>query len=513
MRKAYLTLLMWTWIGMSTYAQYLSSVESYIEQHKEIAIEEMHRTGIPASIILSQGILASNYGNSELVFKGNNHFNRKCLHQWKGGKLYRNGQLVSECYRIYNNATESFQDHTNYIMNSDWFTGLFQFDVKNYKAWATGLHNAGYDTSNPYYGDQLIQIIEKYQLSQLDAATPYESIVIARQATPPTVSQIIPPISSQVDVVNNRTANPQMQVITNIHEFDFNHRPIENDLINLDRELIRNNPQAVKTMRQRFKQKRKIMVTPLKLYKETSNRIKQEGILQSMSNTGEKKTPANQFFLAARLQYVNPLEIIFPDSVTPNKFLWQLAASRSYQLNEEKEEEGQKYLPLHTLYNLAKITETPVPERASFKHNGTHAVRYDYPVSVKQIAKTYQKSMSKLLDFNDLVQNAYFPAYTNIFLQKKKKKSKNKRHHRVKRGESMWKIAQFYGIQMAELYRRNLLYEGQEPRTEEVLLLRGKATYPPKITTEKSDKKQEYRHKRSDPAGIHYTKRKNQDSL
>ncbi len=507
MRKAYFTFFVWIWIGISTYAQNLNSVERYIEQHKQIAIEEMHRTGIPASITLAQAIVASNYGNNELVSKGNNHFNQKCLHGWRGGKLYRNGQLVSECYRVYNNANESFKDHTSYLMDADWYAALFLIDVKNYQAWAVGLHNAGYDASNPYYGQQLIQLIEDYQLFQLDAATPYESVIIARGTNQPIISPQIqtpslPSYNSQEEVVNNRVS-PHAQVITNIHEFDFNYRPIENDLLNLEKELTRQNPQAEREMMKRFRQTKKIIVTPLKQYNETSNRktSTNKQYLKSLNNSGRQTNSTTnepgQFFLAARLQYVPTIDIIYPDSVTPNKGIWELAAARRET----------DYKPLHTLYNFDNIKEKPLSKKTNFTHNRSKAVRYDYAVSAEQIANTYDKELSKLLNYNDLQETAIFPAYINIYLQKKKKKAKGKRHHRVKKGDSMWKIAQYYGVQLDYLYKRNLLFRGQEPREEEVVLLRGKAVYPPKITSEKSEKKQEYKHKRGDPAGIHYTKK------
>jgi LysM repeat protein len=150
--------------------------QEYIQIYKDIAIEEMHRTGIPASIKLAQGILESNAGRSHLARKGNNHFGIKCGNNWKGGSVlrkdddYRNGRLIKSCFRKYDNAQESFIAHSEFLRDpkkNHRYGFLFQYEPTDYKSWAYGLKKAGYAT-NRKYPKLLIQLIERYDLSKFD---------------------------------------------------------------------------------------------------------------------------------------------------------------------------------------------------------------------------------------------------------------------------------------------------------------------------------------------------------
>lgn len=139
---------------------------AYIEQYKELAIEEMKRSGVPASIKMAQAILESNNGNSRLTRTANNHFGIKC-HNWTGGKVYHDDDAKNECFRKYRNATASYQDHTDFLLRSPRYRFLFSYPVKDYKKWAHGLSKAGYAT-NPNYAKLLIRIIEDNNLHELD---------------------------------------------------------------------------------------------------------------------------------------------------------------------------------------------------------------------------------------------------------------------------------------------------------------------------------------------------------
>lgn len=141
------------------------SAEQYIQQFKDIAINEMKRSGVPASITLAQGILESESGNSELVQKSNNHFGIKCKNTWSGEKVTHDDDENGECFRAYNNAKESYRDHSDFLRNGKRYSGLFELDPVDYAGWARGLKKAGYAT-NPRYADILIKNIEKYDLQQ-----------------------------------------------------------------------------------------------------------------------------------------------------------------------------------------------------------------------------------------------------------------------------------------------------------------------------------------------------------
>jgi LysM repeat protein len=139
----------------------------YIKQYKMLAIEEMERTGIPASIKLAQGMLESNYGNSTLAREANNHFGIKCHHNWKGKKIFHDDDRKNECFRRYKDAYQSYKDHSRFLTTAQRYGFLFDYDRTSYKKWARGLKKAGYATS-PTYASKLINLIERYQLYQFD---------------------------------------------------------------------------------------------------------------------------------------------------------------------------------------------------------------------------------------------------------------------------------------------------------------------------------------------------------
>lgn len=141
---------------------------SYIDQFKDVAIEEMNAIGIPASITLAQGILESGSGNSELAKYANNHFGIKCTSDWKGKGYYKDDDQKNECFRVYKDARESYKDHSAFLKRKR-YSALFQLDKNDYKSWAYGLKDAGYAT-NPQYPTLLINTIEKYELHQYDQA-------------------------------------------------------------------------------------------------------------------------------------------------------------------------------------------------------------------------------------------------------------------------------------------------------------------------------------------------------
>lgn len=142
--------------------------QEYVDQYKGIAIREMQRYGIPASITMAQAILESGAGQSDLARKGNNHFGIKC-HGWEGRTIHHDDDLRGECFRAYDDPLESFEDHSLFLTNRVHYRSLFQLDRTDYKGWAYGLKKAGYATS-PTYAKRLIDIIELYQLYELDNA-------------------------------------------------------------------------------------------------------------------------------------------------------------------------------------------------------------------------------------------------------------------------------------------------------------------------------------------------------
>ena len=153
------------------------SVEEYIATYKDIAIMEMKRVGIPASVTLAQGILETENGNSELVKRSNNHFGIKCKNNWTGASVLHDDDALGECFRKYDKAADSYKDHSDFLRGSNRYAFLFELDPSDYKGWAYGLKKAGYAT-NPRYPDILIKNIEDNNLHQYDeSGTPDETII------------------------------------------------------------------------------------------------------------------------------------------------------------------------------------------------------------------------------------------------------------------------------------------------------------------------------------------------
>ena len=154
------------------------SIKEYIETYKSIAINNMINYKIPASITLAQGILESANGNSDLALKANNHFGIKCHKNWTGNTYIKDDDAKDECFRVYENAAESFKDHSSFLRSRERYAFLFFFNISDYKSWAYGLKEAGYAT-NPKYPELIIKIIEDNKLYEIDNA--YSNTIASEQ--------------------------------------------------------------------------------------------------------------------------------------------------------------------------------------------------------------------------------------------------------------------------------------------------------------------------------------------
>lgn len=141
--------------------------ERYIRTYSAIAVSEMERTGVPASITLAQGLVESGYGLSSLATRANNHFGVKCHKTWTGDRFYKDDDEANECFRAYPSVEQSFRDHSDFLRYQDRYKSLFDLKPTDYKGWAKGLKKAGYAT-DPSYASKLIKVIEDYQLYKFD---------------------------------------------------------------------------------------------------------------------------------------------------------------------------------------------------------------------------------------------------------------------------------------------------------------------------------------------------------
>jgi len=154
-------------VSASVFGQHKNTAyQQYIDQYKDAAVEQMHRYKIPASITLAQALLESAAGKSYLATKANNHFGIKVGMNWTGSYVKRDDDHKNEKFRKYKNAEESYEDHSKFLQQNR-YKKLFDLNPMDYKAWARGLKACGYATS-PTYANRLINIIELYELQDLD---------------------------------------------------------------------------------------------------------------------------------------------------------------------------------------------------------------------------------------------------------------------------------------------------------------------------------------------------------
>jgi flagellum-specific peptidoglycan hydrolase FlgJ len=173
-------------------------VLDYIDFFKEIAKDNMIKNGIPASITLGQAILESGAGTGPLSAQANNHFGIKCHKEWNGPSIKYTDDEEDECFRKYNDPSDSFRDHSYFLTSRPRYADLFKLDKDDYKKWAKGLKAAGYAT-DPKYPDKLISLIERYDLQRFDAE------VLGKDYVPSSNSQVAYQDSSKYTVVKGDT--------------------------------------------------------------------------------------------------------------------------------------------------------------------------------------------------------------------------------------------------------------------------------------------------------------------
>ncbi|OXB00360.1 hemagglutinin [Flavobacterium oncorhynchi] len=159
-------------------------INNYVLQYKDIAIGNMKTYGIPASIILAQGILESGAGKGDLALEANNHFGIKCHKDWLGESVRHDDDSAQECFRKYPEPAESYRDHALFLVGKKRYESLFTYEKDDYKAWAKGLRACGYAT-DPKYPDKLISYIERYNLHQYDCQVTGRNYVPINTSNPP----------------------------------------------------------------------------------------------------------------------------------------------------------------------------------------------------------------------------------------------------------------------------------------------------------------------------------------
>lgn len=404
------------------------NIERYIDEFQYIAISEMERTGVPASIKLAQGILESNAGRSTLARKANNHFGIKCGSRWNGRKYhqkdddYKRGKLVKSCFRGYRNAEYSYLAHSDFLLENRRYSDLFKLNRTNYKKWAKGLKKAGYATSKTY-DKKLIQIIEKYDLNKFDEMA--SSDIAMEEKTKTKVQRNIFYINDakMTYVKAGETAASIAQrtqtSISRILKY--------NELItSANKPLATDAKVFIQEKRRNFRGKEKFHLVK---QGETMYDISQSyGIcldrLYKKNKMSNGSQPAVGESIRVRGKSRKSPKLRKRES-TPPRVIVEDKEPTKIEAKEEEVSEKEEYKPILTPKEKAE----PMP---------TEPVKEVEPVVVEvpEVIEPVKEEISEVMT---------------------PPKIETRRYHTVKKGETLWRISQTYGTKVATIKRLNNL--------------------------------------------------------
>lgn len=269
---------------VSIFANTKATAEEYIQMYKGIAISEMKKYGIPASIKLAQGLIESGIGSSRLAVQGNNHFGIKCHSVWTGPSMKHTDDAPDECFRVYDDPKKSFMDHSQFLMSRPWYAPLFKLKTNDYVGWAKGLKKAGYAT-NPRYAEMLIDVIERNQLFVYDMDLSEKEMETYR-------SQLIEKEKEELIALQNKDFN-----VKSTHEVVLStSRPSTHSNVPSGTIFYNNKVKVVRLLKgetiQDISKKYNISVSKLRQYNDLT--AKQEIPEGQLVYLGEKKTKAKQ---------------------------------------------------------------------------------------------------------------------------------------------------------------------------------------------------------------------------
>ena len=374
----------------------------YIDQYKDIAIKEMKRTGIPASITLAQGIVESNSGESNLAFNFNNHFGIKCKTDWKGETTYQDDDSKQECFRAYPNANASFIDHSNFIKTRPNYAPLFQLDPVDDSAWAIGLKKAGYATANDY-ANKLMKVIDDYELSQFNfPELNDENDTVSSETT----EVIEKPIIAPKTIVAKNTTIDKKETSANL----VSEVPKEVSIAIVEK---KDTAIAVK----------KDSTIQVKVVKDSASNYINQASLPINKIKGIESSKNNATVTEIKMNSIGKDTAIVKKTITPVKD------------------------------TIAKKPTSIYPDKP-FKINQVAVIWAKAGTSLLQIATEHNISLYKVFVFNDLKETDLLAQDQLLFLANKKAEG-DKSFHLVINGESLYDISQKEGIQLKKLKEYN----------------------------------------------------------
>ena len=374
----------------------------YIDQYKDIAIKEMKRTGIPASITLAQGIVESNSGESNLALNFNNHFGIKCKTDWKGETTYQDDDSKQECFRAYPNANASFIDHSNFIKTRPNYAPLFQLDPVDDSAWAIGLKKAGYATANDY-ANKLMKVIDDYELSQFNFPELNDENDTASSETTEVIEK--PIIAPKTIVAKNTTIDKKETSANLVSEV-----PKEVSIAIVEK---KDTAIAVK----------KDSTIQVKVVKDSASNYINQASLPINKIKGIESSKNNATVTEIKMNSIGKDTAIVKKTITPVKD------------------------------TIAKKPTSIYPDKP-FKINQVAVIWAKAGTSLLQIATEHNISLYKVFVFNDLKETDLLAQDQLLFLANKKAEG-DKSFHLVINGESLYDISQKEGIQLKKLKEYN----------------------------------------------------------
>lgn len=405
--------------------------EKYIEDYHNIAIAEMERSAVLPSITLAQGMLESAFGTSELAQKANNHFGIKCHNGWNGETYTResnenqNGSVIARksCFRVYNTATESFKDHSEFLHSRVNYVPIFQAKSKDYKFWAEKLQEYKYAT-DPNYAQKLINIIKTYGLDKYDT---YTNEVLA-------FNNSTEELEYKEDVTTLRERINTIEGV--LHQSELYKSELRETLNARSQELA-----DLKSQHDEQKQKLQQEISML-----TARLTEQEKMIEDFQKRLQRVENIQQTMLKS-----DPLSAYFNEDGT------------------------------------AKNHKDPFPKReldsdGIFYQSGRKATIASKNRNLLEIAEEYHISFKDLLKYNDLENDSELPDGYYVYLEPKATYIKtNSNEHQVSVGETVHTISQLYGIKLSKLCQRNHLKKGDEPLSGEHLFLNTVNEKQPKL--------------------------------
>ena len=410
MKISKLAFLFFITIPLNSLAQKTATL-IYIDQYKDIAISEMKRTGIPASITLAQGIIESNSGESNLALNYKNHFGIKCKTDWKGETTYQDDDAKQECFRVYPNSNASFIDHSNFLKARPNYAPLFELDPVDDSAWAYGLKKAGYATASDY-PKKLLKVINDFELSQFnfpelafydDDDTPTQKLDTSKKIAPIVIADSIKTNSVRSNLIKIDTV-----------------KKIEDTLIIKDTTALSSK------------------------YIDTIQLSSVKGI--SSSDTIKITAPKAMNGIGSIA-----VEQVKGSAVKINTVL----ATDTTKNNKEIPLKEASIIDTSKLItktqNSAATFEYP---KGKFKANQLLAVWAKAGSSFLDIANTYNIALYKLYGYNDLEETDLLAKDQILYLVPKRKEI-SKKVHLVAAGETLYDISQNEGIQLNYLEAYN----------------------------------------------------------